>query len=362
MTVSADNYAPKIYTGNGVTDTFSTVWTFDSEDDIVVTERVIATGAETTKTITTHYTVTGGAGLVGSVVAVTPPASTVQWVLTRATTKTQDADYTANDPFPAETHEDALDKDMRLLQEIAYDAVRSLRFPKTDSTSLDATLPSSITRASKLLVFDSSGNPTAVAAADYDLTTVTAFIATLLDDTTAAAARTTLGLGSAAEADTGAGSGNVPVLDGNGLAAALALAKTLPRVEVTDDVTIGAAHRGRMVVLTTADGSADKDANLPEAASSAGFIVGVLNEDADDAFIIDPNASETVDGAATISLAQNEWRILWCDGTGWVSIAASVPPQAEAEAGTATLPRMWTAQRIAQAIAALASGGAVFDE
>ena len=50
--------------------------------------------------------------------------------------------------------------------------------------------------------------------------TVTAAAKTILDDTTVAAMRTTLGLGTAAVADTGVASGNVPVMDATGYPAA----------------------------------------------------------------------------------------------------------------------------------------------
>lgn len=46
--------------------------------------------------------------------------------------------------------------------------------------------------------------------------TVTSFGRSLMDDADAAAGRTTLGLGTAAVANTGTGSGNIPVLDGSG--------------------------------------------------------------------------------------------------------------------------------------------------
>ena len=165
------------YTGNDVTVAFAVTFPFfgtGSTAELRVIERVIATGAETVKTNVTDYTVTGGQGSTGTVTAMSAPASTVQWIIERDTTKTQETDYTANDPFPAETHEAALDRVTAIAQETDADASRALRFPVTDSSSLSAEIPNSVDRANARLGFDSNGGPVAVTS-DVSGVAATAF-------------------------------------------------------------------------------------------------------------------------------------------------------------------------------------------
>ena len=92
---------------------------------------------------------------------------------------------------------------------------RSLRVPRTDiKTGSALQLPIDTSRAGKYLAFDADGDPIASAAA-AGTAVVSTFMETVLDDTTAAAARTTLGLGTAAVVDTGTSGTKVPLLDGN---------------------------------------------------------------------------------------------------------------------------------------------------
>ena len=151
----------KSYTGDGSTTEFPTVFAFQgtgSTSELIVIERTIATGAEVTKSYTSHYTVTGGNGSTGTVIAGSAPASTVQWHLIRSTTRTQTIDYVTNDPFPADTHELGLDRSMMSNQEIQEELNRSFKVSKTNAITTPEFTDNAATRASKLLGFSGAGN------------------------------------------------------------------------------------------------------------------------------------------------------------------------------------------------------------
>jgi hypothetical protein len=183
------------YEGNGVTLAFSVPFSFFDDDELQVIERVIATGAETVKSLNNDYAVQGGDGAAGSIIATIAPPSTVSWTVLRRTRRTQAIDFTDNDPFPAETHERGLDRLTMIAQDSANAVDRALRFPATDLTTLDPEVPNSMARAGKYLAFDSGGLPIASGGpTGNSAIPVSSFIEGLLDDADPAAARTTLGL------------------------------------------------------------------------------------------------------------------------------------------------------------------------
>ena len=160
--------------GNGSTSAFPYNFKILSDDDITVIIRTESTGAEVTKTKTTHYTVSNVGNASGGNVTFTSgniPVTGETVVLLRSTARTQLTDYVANDPFPAATHEDALDKLTFIAQEIEEELGRSIKVSKTNTISSPEFTTSATDRANKTLSFDSSGNLT-VTAGKVDTVTV----------------------------------------------------------------------------------------------------------------------------------------------------------------------------------------------
>ena len=148
-------------TGDGSTTSFAVSFPFQGTGataELLVIERVIATGVETVKSFSTHYDVTGGNGSTGAVVFGSAPADTVQIHIRRNTTRTQTVDYTANDPFPADTHELALDRLAMAAHEIQEELDRSFKVSRTNAITTPEFVDNASARASKLLGFSSDGN------------------------------------------------------------------------------------------------------------------------------------------------------------------------------------------------------------
>jgi hypothetical protein len=179
------------FTGNGVTTAFSFPYKFLANGDLVVIETVIATGVQTTKTITTHYTVSGaGDDAGGTVTMVTAPASTISLTIYRDPAATQTVDLVENDPLPVEDSLEApLDKLTMMIQRLKDVDNRSLRQPEGDTANIDY-LPAKVTRASKYMAFDADGDPIASSATSGSL--ASSFMDTVLDDTSGSAVIETL--------------------------------------------------------------------------------------------------------------------------------------------------------------------------
>lgn len=179
------------FSGNGVTTAFSFPYLFLDDSDLVVVLRD-STGTETTKTLTTHYTVTGeGVQAGGTVTMLTAPATGETLVIYRDPSLTQDLDLVENDSLPVESLEQRLDKLTMFCQRLKDRVDRSIVLKETDSAS-NLQLPLLADRSGQFLSFDGTGTPIAVNALSGTLT-ATAYIQTLLDDGSASVARGTLG-------------------------------------------------------------------------------------------------------------------------------------------------------------------------
>jgi len=158
MTISSTT-VKNSYSGDGSTTTFTYTFKIFQDSDIQVIIRA-ANGTETIKTITTHYTVTGAGVSTGGTVVFTSgniPTSTQTVVLRRNIPQTQAIDYIANDPFPAESHEEGLDRATMAIQQIQEEVTRSLKLSKTNTMTSTEFTVGAADRANKILAFDANG-------------------------------------------------------------------------------------------------------------------------------------------------------------------------------------------------------------
>ena len=158
MTVSSTT-VKNSYSGNGSTTQFAYTFKIFADSDLQVIIRSAA-GAETTKTLTTHYTVAGAGNANGGSITFTSgntPTNTETVLIRREVPQTQAIDYIANDPFPAESHEEGLDRSAMNVQQLQEEVDRSIKLSRTNTMTSTEFTNSATDRANKILAFDSSG-------------------------------------------------------------------------------------------------------------------------------------------------------------------------------------------------------------
>lgn len=128
MTISTTE-PRKLYTGNGTTTSFAVPFNFDADTDLKVEIIVASTGDVTLQTLNTDYTISST-----NVVMTTAPAATEKLLITLDLDFEQATNYTPNDPFPAETHEDALDEIVKQVKQLKHQI--DYNIPKLPSNTL----------------------------------------------------------------------------------------------------------------------------------------------------------------------------------------------------------------------------------
>ena len=140
MTVTNSTYRAD-YTGNGSTVDFTVPFYFLDTSHIQVLLTVIATGVATTLTLNSDYTVTGaGVSAGGTVTTTATYTSSYKITILRDVPYTQETHYVENDPFPAASHEKALDLLTMQNQQQAELLTRAFIAPSS-GTVTDLTLP-----------------------------------------------------------------------------------------------------------------------------------------------------------------------------------------------------------------------------
>jgi len=155
MTVSSLS-VKNSYNGDNSTTSFAFTFPIHSSAELQVILRA-ANGTETVQTLTTHYSIVDNGASGGQVNFVTAPGTGITVVLLRNTNLTQETDYISNDPFPAETHEAALDKLTLQQQELQEEVDRSIKLSRTNTMNSTEFIVGSTDRAGKILGFDDNG-------------------------------------------------------------------------------------------------------------------------------------------------------------------------------------------------------------
>lgn len=128
MTVSSP-VSSVAYFGDGATTLFPVPFYFLEQTHLLVT-RVNIDSTTQTLILGSDYSVAGAGNQAGgSITIFVAPANGIQILIERSVPATQETDYVANDPFPAESHERALDKLTMLVQQNSAGLSRALMKP-----------------------------------------------------------------------------------------------------------------------------------------------------------------------------------------------------------------------------------------
>lgn len=183
MTVNTTSITAGPFEGNDVTDTFPYTFKILADSELIVYETDDASGAVSTKVLTTDYTVSGVGENGGNVVRVGGALPTGKtWYVRSAKLAKQLTSFASQGNFSPIIHEDAFDLITYLLQQHEDLINRTFRIADSDAAGVDAnlTLPNVASRANKFLSFDNNGDLTITTAVGIwrgDWATSTGYIA-----------------------------------------------------------------------------------------------------------------------------------------------------------------------------------------
>lgn len=404
--IQIGDISPRIqYTGDGSQVAFTYPFPIFVDADIEAFEDT------TQKTLTTDYTVSGaGDSAGGTVTFVTAPASGVVVTLKRNIAIARTSDFQESGEFRAKVINDELDTLTATQQQIETDQERSLRLAPTDSFNASMEIPAKASRASKVLGFDSGGDPVVstkdMGTLESEADNAAASAAAALVSENAAGASAS----NASTSETNAAN-SASNADASATAAAASAASGLYSAvqEKSANYTLVATDQGDLIKV---DATAGAVTITLEALATLGVDskFAVQKEDAGaNSVSVQRSGTDTIDGATSITISDQYelWNFIGSASTGeWTGVnttasgisggdgidktggvlsidldadpglelnagkvcakvgtnltctsdginAPTTASQAEAEAGTATDTRIFTPELIKQAIAAL---------
>lgn len=353
MTLPTDNIRMD-YDGNDVTVTFPYTFKIFAASDLLVILTDETTGVETTQTITTHYSVTGaGSANGGNVVFVTAPTSNQTVAIIAQGTFTQTTDLVNETSFFQDRTEDRFDRLCRDDQVLNEKQSRSLKLPLSEDGSDTMTiLPPLEERKGNALGFDPTTGAPAVYAPLGGATVSAAMIPVVQAATVQGGMNLIAGAVTANTVLRGNGSnvvlGKLELADQASMTDARLLGRSAGSAGIPQELTVGdglslsggsltasLAFFGRIFnstpVAHTAAGtltvdrmntvsltSADATLSFPAASGNTGKVVGVKVMPTNTKRVtLDGNASETLDGATTLTVSAGSSSLWYCDGSNW---------------------------------------------
>lgn len=128
-----------VYVGDGATLIFPYPFKIFAEGDLVVSDYIVATASANVLTLNTDYLVSGVGSDAGGNVTLSGSYTNLptgsRLVIERIMDVTQEVDYVENDPFPAQTLENALDKMTMINQQLQEQLNRTI---KSDISTISA--------------------------------------------------------------------------------------------------------------------------------------------------------------------------------------------------------------------------------
>lgn len=170
------------YAADGVSTIFPIPFPFDTAADLKLTS---TDSAGNILTLSTGFTISGGAGSTGNATFSVAPAAGLTLTIYDNPALTQPTNYVSLDAFPAESHEKALDRVTRIAKRLNQLVLRSVRFPDGD-VSTDGVLGSVANRKGKYLFFNAVTGAIEYAVNIVNTTLSKSIIAQLLNPQSAA--------------------------------------------------------------------------------------------------------------------------------------------------------------------------------
>lgn len=267
MSLSSTTSRQAPYTGDGSTATYAYGFKIFSDSDLKVQVENISTGALTTLTKTTDYTVTGvGETTGGNVVLVDASqawldgsgylTSSYKLLIRRKPSLKQETSIRNQGDFYPSAHEDQFDKLVMIDQSQQDELDRSVKLPESvTSSDFDPTLPVDIETANTVVIVNPAGDGFTMGPTAGEISSAQAYATAASDSADAAATSET----NAAASETAAAASEVAAA-ASAASAAAALASAIFRDVVYVDnsdspITIAQADNGKLYSIDSSGGA-----------------------------------------------------------------------------------------------------------